>query len=615
MPPTRPLKVFLCHASADKPAVRRLHDALRAEDWIDPWLDEEKLSFGQHWTTVIEDTLDAADVVLIFLSRNSVHKEGFVQRELNYAWELSLEKPRDVIFLIPFRLDDCEVPRFLRSRQWGDYFGGKEENTYQILLRSLKQRYHQKMTLEAEEQEQRNASQKAEREKIELEVWEKLAREKAKREKVELETKEKSTREKAERDAAEKAKREKVDQEAAENAKREKVVLEAKEKLALEKAERDAVEKAKREKIVLEASEKLARENAEREALAKAAREKTEREAKNKLAREKAKRITKPEPEKQLGTKLPSWGIGLIAFAALAVMVWGLSALPASPEPTQTPSATQTLFVEPATATKIQVPATSTATIIPTPTLGIGSIMNSEKDGATLVYVPEGEFLMGSKDTDSPSYDDEKPQHSVTLDAFWIDQTEVTNAMYAICVLDDECDQPSSISSSTRNSYFGNSEFDGYPVINVSWEDAKTYCLWADRRLPTEAEWEKAARGTDARIYPWGNDTPNSTLLLNYNQNVGDTTAVGNYQSGASLYGAYDMAGNVWEWVNDWYNETYYQDTISSNPLGPDSGQYRVLRGGSWSNNNDDVRSANRYWSDPAYTDDYVIGFRCSRSP
>ncbi len=144
----RPLRVFLCHASQDKPAVRELYQRLKSEDWIDPWLDEEKLSIGRRWTTGIEDAISDADVVLIFLSRNSVQKEGFVQRELNYAWELSLEKPRETVFLIPFRLDDCIVPRFLRSRHWGDYFGEKRSSTYQVLLRSLRQRHQQQLKLE-----------------------------------------------------------------------------------------------------------------------------------------------------------------------------------------------------------------------------------------------------------------------------------------------------------------------------------------------------------------------------------------------------------------------------------------------------------------------------------
>lgn len=146
----RLLRVFLCHASADKSVVRSLYKQLKLEDWIDPWLDEEKLTLGQHWAVAIEEALDEADIVIIFLSHNSVKKEGFVQRELNYAWDLSLEKPRSAIFLIPFRLDDCEVPRHLRVRQWGDYFGDKKEDTYQMLLRSLKERYQQKLQLDME---------------------------------------------------------------------------------------------------------------------------------------------------------------------------------------------------------------------------------------------------------------------------------------------------------------------------------------------------------------------------------------------------------------------------------------------------------------------------------
>jgi len=147
----RPLKVFLCHAHDDKLQVRELYQRLKSEGWIDPWIDEDKLTLGQHLTSVIESALDDADVVIIFLSRNSVQKEGFVQRELNYAWDLSLEKPREVIFLIPFRLDDCEVPRHLRSRQWGDYFGQKKDGTYNTLLKSLNIRHEQKLKLEAED--------------------------------------------------------------------------------------------------------------------------------------------------------------------------------------------------------------------------------------------------------------------------------------------------------------------------------------------------------------------------------------------------------------------------------------------------------------------------------
>jgi serine/threonine-protein kinase len=135
-----------------------------------------------------------------------------------------------------------------------------------------------------------------------------------------------------------------------------------------------------------------------------------------------------------------------------------------------------------------------TETTMPTPTLGIGSTMISEKDGMVMVYVPAGEFTMGEG----------SDKHQVNLDAFWIDQTEVTNAMYAQCVVNGDCEPPSFSKSYTRESYYGNTEFDDYPVIYVDWNQANAYCSWAGRRLPTEADWEKAARGTDGRTYPWG---------------------------------------------------------------------------------------------------------------
>jgi len=244
--------------------------------------------------------------------------------------------------------------------------------------------------------------------------------------------------------------------------------------------------------------------------------------------------------------------------------------------------------------------------------------MTSDKDGMILVYVPAGEFTMGS---DSGS-DDEKPVHTVTLNAFWIDRTEVTNAMYAKCVQNGACTAPSSTESYTRDSYYSNSEFDNYPVIYVSWEDAKAYCSWADRRLPTEAEWEKAARGTDANVYPWGN-TFDGTLVnfcdtncsfdwanKSFDDKYADVAPVGSYPSGKSIYGAVDMAGNVWEWVEDWY-DAYPGNTESNSSYGT---TYRVLRGGSWDHYYYYVRSALRNRVNPTDTSN-VIGFRCSRSP
>ena len=238
----------------------------------------------------------------------------------------------------------------------------------------------------------------------------------------------------------------------------------------------------------------------------------------------------------------------------------------------------------------------------------MGSTMVSDVDGMVKLYVPAGEFEMGSTEGDS----NEDPVHTVYLDAYWIDQTEVTNAKYEKCVEAGACDAPEDDGSYTRDSYYGNSQYDDYPVIYVDWNQAGSYCEWAGRRLPTEAEWEKAARGDDGRTYPWGDKNPSSSML-NYDKNVGDTSEVGSYPAGESPYGALDMAGNVWEWVNDWYDEDYYGRSPDMNPPGLSSGEYRVLRGGSWNNNDDLLRSAlrNADYPDGAWSN---LGFRCVAS-
>ncbi len=221
--------------------------------------------------------------------------------------------------------------------------------------------------------------------------------------------------------------------------------------------------------------------------------------------------------------------------------------------------------------------AVSTEVISPTPTLDSGSNMISDKDGMTLLYVPAGEFTMGSDDS---GFDNEKPAHTVYLDAFWIDQTEVTNKQYAMCVSVSECSLPSSLKSPRRSSgYYSDPRFEDYPVIYIDWFMAKTYCEWTGWRLPTEAEWEKAARGTDGRVYPWGNDVPNGNLL-NYNSYWTDTSVVRQYPAGKSFYGAYDMAGNVWEWTSSLYMPYPYDATDGRE--NQSAKRERVLRGGSW---------------------------------
>ena len=252
----------------------------------------------------------------------------------------------------------------------------------------------------------------------------------------------------------------------------------------------------------------------------------------------------------------------------------------------------------------------------------------SETDAAVMDYVPAGSFWMGSTTDDRYAYQNEMPQREVTLDAFWIDQTEVTNAKYAACVNAGVCDPPTAfgmikLNSMTRDSYYDNPEFDNYPVVYVNWFSAQTYCEWAGKRLPTEAEWEKSARGTDGRIFPWGNQNVTGKMANLADANTdydwtmrfiddgfADTSPAGNYSAGASPYGALDMAGNVWEWVSDWYDEEYYQSAPNTNPIGPAEGDYKVLRGGCWQSSNWGIRSAIRSRLSPDTSYSYV-GFRC----
>jgi len=236
---------------------------------------------------------------------------------------------------------------------------------------------------------------------------------------------------------------------------------------------------------------------------------------------------------------------------------------------------------------------------------------SSEKDAMPMILIPSGDFLMGSASSAAKAQANEFPQHTVYLDGYTIDQHEVTNAQYALCVKAGACTPPQETSSYSHPRYYGTSKYANFPVIKVNWNQAASYCTWAGRRLPTEAEWEKAARGTDGRIYPWGNEEPDATLE-NLWQNEGDTTKVCSYPKGNSPYGLCDMAGNVWEWVNDWYGETYYQYSPASNPTGPASSEYRIIRGGSWYLGPQYSRSEER---DTEHPDDWYFsyGFRCSR--
>ncbi len=283
------------------------------------------------------------------------------------------------------------------------------------------------------------------------------------------------------------------------------------------------------------------------------------------------------------GPRIPTWLVALAMLLVGAVVGWRatISLAPNRDglgETASGPTAALPIIVALTPTRPPAVPTTAPTTALPianATAIPAFTVQRRGSDNAEMVLVPAGEFTMGSNSGD----DDEKPPHLVYLDAFWIDKYEVTNAFYKKCVDAGKCQRPNPTGSSTRNAYYGNTQFDNYPVIYVAWADAKTYCEWAGKRLPTEAEWEKAARGTDGRTYPWGNDW-DAKKLNSGEGGAGDTVAVGSYPAGASPYGVMDMAGNVWEWVADWYDASYYSKSPVRNPTGPSSGQTRGVRGG-----------------------------------
>jgi len=294
---------------------------------------------------------------------------------------------------------------------------------------------------------------------------------------------------------------------------------------------------------------------------------------------------------------------------------------------TSTPAATTTLpaatttegitTTTRATTTTIEVVTTTTVAPFP-PGHTAGEELIRENDGVTMVWVPGGTFTMGSDDSDPWAHPSEFPAHEVILSGFWIDRTEVTNAAYLQCVAAGGC---------REGRYSNNPSYNGadYPVVGVSWDDAAAYCTWAGAALPTEAEWEHAARGPDVLIYPWGDAIDPARANLcdvnceeswagpTSNDGYAETAPVGAYPNGAGWSGTLDQAGNVWEWVHDWYAD--YTGAPLTDPFGPDDGRFKVIRGGCFANAPDGVRGAYRLENGGSIspgTRHPNIGFRCA---
>jgi formylglycine-generating enzyme required for sulfatase activity len=432
----RPLKVFLCHASADKPNVRELYRYLRRRG-VNPWFDEENLIGGQDWQVEIPKALATSDAIIICLTKNSVDKEGYIQKEIKFALDKALEMPEGRIFLIPVKFEECEVPFALSRYQWVDL---TIEAGYSKMMKALKFR-----------------ASHLERSTVEL-------------------SKKIADEEKAEREEAENAARERAEREESERVAKENAEREVAEKDAKEKAEREAAEKADREKEVVE--------NAKREWKEKEVREKQARET-NEGTKQESEKLEKVTPKKAMNEPVASKpkANSPIAYwlGGFAVLVVGIAFLSSLNNPSQfsepTPKNTQFSIISTPTHTKAVEPsATSTPelTSIPVSTListPLPTVITDAK-GVSMMLVSGNNF-----------------------ESFYMDKYEVTNEFYKDCVDTSYCSPPIMLG------YYTESVYSNHPVVYVNQEMAKTYCEWRDARLPTETEWEMASEFEGVQNY------------------------------------------------------------------------------------------------------------------
>jgi formylglycine-generating enzyme required for sulfatase activity len=303
-------------------------------------------------------------------------------------------------------------------------------------------------------------------------------------------------------------------------------------------------------------------------------------------------------------------------FSAISVLlVWSFALMacsaPGSRLPVPNDNLVPVVSAQPTFSLPPTVPKTMTPDMLPQVPTQLNHL-----DGAQLVLIPAGKFEMGaepevgfkicqlfSSECSLEDFSDESPVHQVQLDDIWMYRMEVTNSQYRSCVEAGACQPPA------LPEFFEDDRFSDHPVVYVDWFSAGVYCTWAGGRLPTEAEWEYAARGVDGRIFPWGN-SPECGFGNIKGCTQGLTMSVEGFPEGASSFGVLNMAGNVTEWVADWYSPAYYLDSSRENPPGPTAGEMRVARGGSWKNPITGVRTTNRTANFPDVFSTGV-GFRC----
>jgi formylglycine-generating enzyme required for sulfatase activity len=594
MAETKPPKVFISYAWEDELKTWVVDFATRLRlDGINAILDQWETVAGDQLPEFMEKSVRESDFVVFVCTptykRKSDRRKGGVGYEGHIITGEIFAKNNHRKFIPVLRKGKwaTAAPSWATSKLFIDFRGDPySEASYQQLLNTLLGKSPTAPPVR-DDTFREKIEREAALEKAEREAAEKTAREKIERENAERETSEKTKREKAEREATEKAERE-----TAERAAREKEKREADERVAQEKSREELEREAK--KLV---------DNTQREIRAKKRKYKWERFLSNVRYRLNVVRIY----------SLPIF-FTLIAIVSLFFGMYYLQK--------NIPRLTQALKSTPQSS-QISNEATTA-----TPYAGSLDVEITDDKGVQMMLVPAGEFIMGSNadvalaecqkyrsDCKPSWFSDEEPQQNIYLKDFYIDKYEVTNLFYANCVSMGVCNQPKTVGLS--NIYYGSAEFNNYPVVYVDWYMAKTFCDWREGHLPTEAQWEKAARGTDGRTYPWGEGI--DCIRANYwgedDACVRKLTEVGKYWDGKSPYGVFDMTGNVWEWVNSLYQPYPYNPKIKFGYGSEDLESFsnRVLRGGSMSYAlGYDARITNRLSQDSDFTSD-IVGFRCAR--